>query len=68
MADRARRSRAPSPAVGAAFTTFCISAILMSWQQIPAMTGKTNRSHSRRWVSACLGDQACPAGCRSADR
>ena len=32
------------------------------------MTGATNRSHSRRWVSACLRDHGRPAGCRSADR
>ena len=56
MADRHRCSRAPSPAVGAALTARCMSATLMSWQVIAAMTGATNRSHSRRWVSACLAD------------
>ena len=40
----------------------------MSWQVIAAMTGATNRSHSRRWVSACLRDHGRPAGCRSGDR
>ena len=68
MADRHRRSRAPSPAVGAALTICCMSAKRMSWQQIAAMTGATNRSHSRRWVSACLRDHGRPAGCRSGDR
>ena len=32
------------------------------------MTGATNRSHSLRWVSACLRDHGRPAGCRSGDR
>ena len=40
----------------------------MSWQVIAAMTGATNRSHSRRWVSACLADHGLPAGCRAGDR
>ena len=68
MADRHRRSRAPSPAVGAALTMRCMSARRMSWQQTAAMTGATNRSHSLRWVSACLRDHGRPAGCRSGDR
>ena len=32
------------------------------------MTGATNRSHSRRWVWACLRDHCSPAGSRSGDR
>ena len=68
MADRHRCSRAPSPAVGAALTARCMSATLMSWQVIAAMTGATNRSHSRRWVSACLADHGRPAGCRAGER
>ena len=68
MADRHRCSRAPSPAVGAALTARCMSATLMSWQVIAAMTGATNRSHSRRWVSACLADHGLPAGCRAGER
>ena len=68
MADRHRRSRAPSPAVGAALTMRCMSATVMSWQLTPAMTGATNRSHSRRWVSACLRDHGRPTGCRSGYR
>ena len=65
MADRHRRSRAPSPAVGAALTICCMSATRMSWQGTAAMTGAANRAHSRRWVSACLRDHGLPAGCRS---
>ena len=68
MADRHRCSRAPSPAVGAALTAFCMSATLMSWQMMAVMTGATNRSHSRRWVSACLADHGLLAGCRPGDR
>jgi Transcriptional regulatory protein, C terminal len=66
MADRHRRSHLPSPAVGAALTASCMSATLMSWQVIAAMTGATNRSHSRRWVSACLRDHGSLGGCRPA--
>ena len=45
-----------------------MSATRMSWQQTAPMTGATNRSHSRRWVSACLRDHGLPAGCRSGHR
>jgi hypothetical protein len=41
---------------------------LMSWRVIAAMTGATNRPHSRRWVSACLADHGLPVGCRAGDR
>jgi hypothetical protein len=54
--------------VGAALTAFCMSATLMSWQVMAAMTGATNRSHSRRWVSACLADHGLAAGYRPANR
>ena len=49
-------TRSPSPAVGAALTIFCVCRVLMSWQVTAPMTGAANRSHSRRWVSACLRD------------
>ena len=47
-------------------TIRCPSATLMSWQAgILPMTGATNRSHSRRWVCACLRDQRSSAAmCR----
>ena len=40
----------------------------MSWQVIAAMTGATNRSHSRRWVSACLADHGWPPPVPGGDR
>ena len=36
--------------------------VLMSWQVTAPMTGAANRSHSRRWVWACLRDHRCSAG------
>ena len=36
------------PAVGAAFTTRCTWAVLMSWQVNAPMTGAAYSSHSRR--------------------
>ena len=50
------RTRSPSPAVGAALTIACVCPVLMSWQMTAPMTGAANRSHSRRWVCACLRD------------
>ena len=37
----------------------------MSWQVTASMTGTANRSHSRRWVWACLRDQRSWTGSRS---
>ena len=34
----------------------------MSWHVTAPMTGAANRSHSRRWVSACLRDQRSSTG------
>jgi hypothetical protein len=34
----------------------------MSWQVTAAMTGAANRSHSLRWVCACLRDHRRPTG------
>ncbi len=67
-AETHRRTRAPSPAVGAAFTTACMCAVLMSSHARQAITGATYRWHSLRWVSACLRDHGLPAGCRPGDR
>jgi hypothetical protein len=39
--------------------------VLMSWQATAPMTGAANRSHSRRWVSACLRDHRSLTGRRS---
>ena len=36
----------------------------MSWQLTAAMTGATNRRHSRRWVSACRRDHRLATGSR----
>ena len=43
MADRHRRSRSPSLAVGAALTICCMCPAVMSWQVTAAMTGAANR-------------------------
>ena len=61
-------TRAPSPAVGAALTIFCVCRILMSWQVTVPMTGAANRSHSLRWVCACLRDHCPSGGSRSGSR
>ena len=57
MADRHLCSRPPSPAMGAEFTIFCMSATRMSWPRTAPMTGTTKRAHSRRWVLACRRDR-----------
>ena len=62
------RTRPPSPGVGAALTIFCMCLVVMSWQMTAPMTGAANRSHSRRWVCACLRDHCRWTGRRSADR
>ena len=67
-AEIIRWTRLPSPGVGAALTIFCVWPVLMSWQVTASMTGAANRSHSRRWVSACLRDHRLSAGRRSGSR
>ncbi len=55
-------TRSPSPAADAALTICCVCEVLMSWQVTTLMTGAANRSHSRRWVCACLrGHRSRPA-------
>jgi hypothetical protein len=61
-AEIIRWTRSLSPAVGAALTIRCMWEVLMSWQVTEAMTRAANRSHSRRWVSACLRDQRFRTG------
>jgi hypothetical protein len=58
----------PSPAVGAALTILCVCSVLMSWHATAPMTGTANRSHSLRWVSACLRDHRSRTGSRSGSR
>ncbi|HEX7162628.1 MAG TPA: hypothetical protein VF223_15505 [Trebonia sp.] len=54
--------------MGAAFTIAWVCPVLMSWQVTAPMTGTANRSHSRRWVSACLRDHRRSADSRSGSR
>ena len=61
-------TRSPSPAVGAALTICWVCQVLMSWQVTAPMTGAANRSHSRRWVWACLRDHRSSTGSRSGSR
>ena len=65
IAETIRRTRSPSPAVGAALTIAWVCRVLMSWQATAPMTGAANRWHSRRWVSACLRDHCRSGGNRS---
>jgi len=55
-----------SCAVGAAFTTACMSAVVMSWQARSPITDRAYRSHRCRCVSACLRDHCRSAGRRAA--
>jgi hypothetical protein len=56
------------PGVGAALTICCMCPVVMSWHVTVPMTGAANRSHSLRWVCACLRDHCPWTGRRSGDR
>ena len=60
-------TRLPFPGVGAALRIFCMCPVLMSWQTTASMTGAANRSHSLRWVCACLRDHCPWTGRRSGE-
>ena len=68
MAEIIPRTRSPSPGVAGALTISCMWATLMSWHATAPITGIANRSHSRRWVCACLRDHCSRAGSRSGHR
>ena len=63
-AEMHRRSRAPSCAVGAAFTMACMRPVLMSSHTRCPITGAAYLRHSRAWVSAWLRDHGELGGCR----